>query len=158
MQHQTTATATSARRHTPAPAFDPIAPETPEANSTRSALPQRDRPSAEMRRGQMRKIGYRPAARSTYDVEVKDLAASNSKVGLSNAVFFGTAVRVVGRHAQPVCDYAGSPPLGFGTGRCTGEQLRSRCLSRILSARFGATKIVLPPHTRLNKANHDRGP
>jgi hypothetical protein len=74
--------------------------------------------SADVDEDKCRQIGL---ARCPFDIttfEVKD----GRKVGLSNSGF-GTVFGVVDGMAQPVCDYAGFAPFGFGYRRCPGEQL-----------------------------------
>jgi cytochrome P450 len=105
--------------------------------------------SAEIDEDKCRQIGL---ARCPFDittVEVKD----GRKVGLSNSGF-GTVFGVVDGKPQPVCDYAGFAPFGFGYRRCPGEQLTIQVFEDFLR-KVWRDKIVF---RKLNLANPGRVP
>jgi hypothetical protein len=74
-------------------------------------------------------------------------------VGLSNSGF-GTVFGVVDGKPQPVCDYAGFAPFGFGYRRCPGEQLTIQVFEDFLR-KVWRDKIVF---RKLNLANPGRVP
>jgi hypothetical protein len=91
-------------------------------------------------------------ARRPFDVtslEVKD----GRNVRLSNSGF-RTVFGVVDGKSQPVCDYAGFAPFGFGYRRCPGEQLTINVFEDFL-CKVWRDKIVF---RKLNLANPGRGP
>jgi cytochrome P450 len=105
--------------------------------------------SAEIDEDKCRQIGL---ARCPFDittVEVKD----GRKVGLSNSGF-GTVFGVVDGKPQPVCDYAGFAPFGFGYRCCPGEQLTIQVFEDFLR-KVWRDKIVF---RKLNLANPGRVP
>jgi hypothetical protein len=67
---------------------------------------------------------------------------------------FGTVFGVVDGKPQPVCDYAGFAPFGFGYRRCPGEQLTILVFEDFLR-KVWRDKIVF---RKLNLANPGRGP
>jgi hypothetical protein len=74
--------------------------------------------SAEIDEAKCQQIGL---ARCPFDItsfDVKD----GRKVSITNSGF-GTVFGVANGQPQPVCDYAGFAPFGFGYRRCPGEQL-----------------------------------
>ena len=91
-----------------------------------------------------------PAARSTLR---PSRSKTRRKVGLSNSGF-GTVFGVVDGKPQPVCDYAGFAPFGFGYRRCPGEQLTIQVFEDFLR-KVWRDKIVF---RRLNLANPGRVP
>jgi cytochrome P450 len=105
--------------------------------------------SAEIDDDKCRQIGL---ARCPFDVtslEVKD----GRNVRLSNSGF-GTVFGVVDGKSQPVCDYAGFAPFGFGYRRCPGEQLTINVFEDFLR-KVWRDKIVF---RKLNLANPGRVP
>jgi hypothetical protein len=105
--------------------------------------------SAEIDEDKCRQIGL---ARCPFDMtsfEVKD----GRKVRLSNNGF-GTVFGVVDGKPEPVCDYAGFAPFGFGYRRCPGEQLTIQVFEDFLR-KVWRDKIVF---RKLNLARPGRVP
>jgi hypothetical protein len=74
--------------------------------------------SAEINEEKVKHIGL---ARCPFDITTLDVK-DGRKVGATNSGF-GTVFSVADGKPQPVCDYAGFAPFGFGYRRCPGEQL-----------------------------------
>jgi hypothetical protein len=74
--------------------------------------------SAEIDEAKCRQIGL---ARCPFDITTLDVK-DGRKVSVTNSGF-GTVFGVVDGKPNPVCEYAGFAPFGFGYRRCPGEQL-----------------------------------
>jgi cytochrome P450 len=105
--------------------------------------------SAEIDEDKCRQIGLARCPFNITTFEVKD----GRKVGVTNSGF-GTVFGLVDGRPQPVCDYAGFAPFGFGYRRCPGEQFTIQVFEDFLR-KVWRDKIAFH---KLNLANPARVP
>jgi cytochrome P450 len=105
--------------------------------------------SAQIDEDKCRRIGFAQCPFEITNFEVKD----GRKVNVTNSAF-GTVFGVADGVSQPVCDYAGFAPFGFGYRRCPGEQLTINVFEDFLR-KVWRDKIVF---RKLNLANPGRVP